>query len=134
MTDVGFDMHGVLTELPQILHPILKMMRDSGHRIHILSGPSKLNIMRELGRLGYIRGVHYDYIFSITDHLILMGVPTTKGHTHSNPLFPDNDWWASKGKYCKWQKIMHLFDDSPRYNDHDYLPPFTKFYLIGGGK
>jgi len=126
---VGFDLHGVLTERPDISREFLKFLRDVGIEIHIMSGPPREQIIEELEELGYEEGVHYDVLFSVVDFLKEHHVPMWQDEDE-NWWAHDEDWWRSKGRYCAEAGIMSLFDDSRKYRP--YLPKGTTFHYITG--
>ena len=122
---IGFDLHGVLTEAPEILKPILMALRLRGDEIYVLSGPPRIVIEAELKKLRYFEGVHYDHLFSMIDYAREKGHEIwekPKGHYWCD----DKIWWTLKGKCCHENEIEILFDDRPEYRAH--LPINTTFF------
>lgn len=126
---VGFDLHGVLTERPDIARELLIFLRDIHIEVHIMSGPPREDVIKELESYGYEEGEHYDVIFSVVDFLKEHHIPMWQDKK-DRWWAHDDDWWPSKGQYCVEAKIMSLFDDSREYEP--YLPPETTFHYITG--
>lgn len=125
LAKIGFDLHGVLTEAPKVLKPILMALRKAGHEVYILSGPPEKVVRKELDSLGYYEGVHFDKVFSMIDLAMKLKAKVweqPKGHYWCN----DRLWWTLKGLICKEHNIQILIDDRPEYQIH--LPEFTTFY------
>jgi len=126
---IGFDLHGVLTERPDISREFLKCLRDVGIEVHIMSGSPLEDLRIELDDYGYEEGIHYDALFSVVSYLKDHHIPMWQDE-NGNWWAHDDDWWPSKGKYCVDNSIIALFDDSRRYEP--YLPEYTTFHHITG--
>ena len=111
---IAFDLHGVLTEAPHVFKIITSMLVAQGMKISIMSGPSREEVVAELTKLGYERGIHYQHVISIVDYLRHKGIELWKDkkggwETHAK------EWWSSKGELCKEFKVGLIIDDSPEY-------------------
>ncbi len=126
--DIGFDLHGVLTERPDIMRGILEFLVQQGFVIHIISGSPLVELEAELTSLGYIKNLHYHKLYSIVDELKSRG---TKMWTddQGNWWCDDELWWPIKGEICEELGIKHLFDDSIQYGR--FMPDGTTFHLVG---
>lgn len=128
MSKFGFDIHGVLDKHPNLLL-IMKALLDAGHDVHVLTGPSFHLAVEHLEALGAELGVHYNHLFSITDHLISMGYDVV-WRDPQNPVFSDAPWDSAKAEYCKVQGICMLLDDSPVYGQY-FEKDGTDYVQIG---
>jgi len=129
---IAFDMHGVLTEYPNIFQPIMALLKDNGIDISIMSGPPRPDVVRKLEKYGYKRGIHFDHVISIVDYLHYKNA-VMKLDEKGTWWTDDETWWKSKGELCKEFKVGILIDNSPEY------APFidsqeTIFLLLNGGK
>jgi hypothetical protein len=125
---IAIDIHGVLDQAPHVVGCLMKFMRREGHEVYILSGPPMEQIGRELGEMGIKKGEHYDHVFSIVDYLKNSGVEMRQDDK-GDWWCEDDDWWSSKGSFCKEAGIDVVFDDSRKYMPN--MPAFTEFHLVG---
>ena len=110
----GFDLHGVITTDPEGYKHIFKLLRSKGHKIYIISGPSKIDLSKELHALGINRGLDYDRLLSVVDFLKEKGVKmwqNDKGSWWAG----DIDWWSAKAQICKTYGVDYMFDDTHTY-------------------
>ncbi len=126
MKKIGIDLHGVLSDYPEKFMSVLEKSCKI-YEVHILSGPPHHEVLDELHDLGYRRGIHFDFTFSVVEHLSLNNIKMWKDE-NSDWWSTDDNWWAAKGNYCKEKGIELLIDNSIKYKD--YLPVFTEFILI----
>jgi len=130
---IGFDLHGVLTESPHVLKPILKMLATD-NEINIISGSELIYMEKELTEMGYVEGTHYHRVFSMVDYMKQNGYDMwtewNEKEQRETWWCEDYIWWMIKGEICDKLDIDVLFDDKIEYEE--YMPSFTKFYLIGG--
>ena len=150
MGRLGFDLHGVLHPTDEQLKewfPDMSIFIDGmeGARrviidlfkrylealgetreVWIVSGPPRLEVMEELGLLGYRRGVHYKEIASVVDFLkneeVHMWQDDKKTWWASS-----EDWWGAKAKICEKYNINVMVDDQERYGP--YFTGATRFLL-----
>lgn len=114
---LGMDLHGVIDASPNRRKDAMKGLREASNmaiKIFIVSGPPKIDIEKELDSLGLERGVHYDDIVSVVDHLKSKNIEMwtdDKGTWWAS----DEDWWSSKGNICREYNIEVLIDDSEGY-------------------
>lgn len=121
---LGIDIHGVANEpaLTKMLRDLTKILVDSGNEVHILSGPPKEIIEREVRELG----LSFTHLFSIVDFHLAAGTPMTrdgKGHYFCD----DYLWDKTKGDYCKEHGISLHFDDSDRYS-YFFTTPYARVF------
>jgi hypothetical protein len=127
MSNIAFDMHGVLDKSPGLIKPFMRMLTQSGNDVLIMSGPPADRIVEELRAYGYIKGVHYTGIASVVDFLKANGVRMwlcNRGMWHCS----DKEWWESKGQMCALMHVDILFDNDIRYALT--MPKTTKFVLF----
>jgi hypothetical protein len=112
---IAIDLHGVITNNPKFFDALLNMLRCADKKIHIVSGPPRLQIEKEINSLGLYSHYHYNDIHSVVDYLRLSeGVKMwqdEKKHWWTN----DHDWWQSKGKICRVINADVILDDKLEY-------------------
>lgn len=125
---ISFDLHGVISDIPDVLKFITTSLINSGAEIHIITGSTTEVAKKELELLGYVEGKNYTHLQGVPDYLI------SKGHTpigihpvFLNPEFPPEIWDKSKGDYCKEKGINLHFDDSLVYLDN-FTTPFARLF------
>jgi hypothetical protein len=129
MAKFGFDIHGVMDKYPNLLI-IMKSLMDCGHDVHVLTGPSIPLAIEHLQAVGAELGVHYNHLFSITDHLIECGYDV-QWRDPSNPVFADAPWDSAKAEYCAVHNICMMLDDSPVYGKY-FNQGITEYLQVGG--
>lgn len=128
MRSIGLDVHGVIDADPTHFGEVMELLKLSGVRVHILTGPTLEDVEGELDRMNILPGMHYDDIFSIVDALKKTGVEMWKDDK-GGWCCEDGVWWMSKGVYCRAHRIDVMVDNSARYAD--FMPPTTRFILYG---
>lgn len=127
--NIGFDFHGVLNLKDDKFRKLAQRYREQGHSVHILTGPTEQQFLKEAEGL-VEKGVHYDYLFSISDYLI------TKGHEFTGskefPVFADDVWNDAKGEYAFYSNLDEHYDDFEEYGK--YFPDTCKFFLVVNGE
>lgn len=123
---IGIDVHGVIDKAPGLMVAVMDMLRDMGHEICIISGPSRKQIEEELFAMNIFMpgGI---MVYSVVDYLRGSGVKMwqdDKGDWWSS----DEEWWASKGNICREHGVDMLMDDSEKYAPG--MPDTTRFYLV----
>lgn len=111
---VGIDLHGVIDDNPEFFDIILSRMSLNDAEVHIVSGPPKADIIAELVKLGFKKGVHYKDAHSVVDFLKESGIKMwqdNRGRWWTN----DDDWWDSKAKMCDKLSLKWMLDDKERY-------------------
>lgn len=127
--NIMFDLHGVIGDYPETFKPLMQLLKTSGHKIFICSGPDCKTIKEELDFLGYYQNTHYDEIISIYEHLLNLGV-TFEFDECNRPWTDETIWWNSKSLICKKYKIKIMIDDHIEYSKT--LDPETTFVLFRG--
>lgn len=131
----AFDFHGVLNQKPRLNQFLLGMLKkaiSSKSKIYICSGSSSEKLRKELDELGFIEGVHYDELCSVTDHLKQKGVPHTfdeNGHFWTDDKF----WWPAKAEIAREKEFTVLVDDCEKYKEH-FLPSDKTLFVLTNGK
>jgi len=135
---IGIDLHGVIDDDPKWFQSRLArlewLMIGFGEYkpidIYIISGPPKEDIRKELEKHKICRGLHFDEIFSVVDHLKEKGVEMwqdERGRWWSH----DEEWWKAKAEICEKHGVDMMLDDKK-----EWAPYFknikTKFLLYGG--
>lgn len=125
---IAVDLHGVADSFPDLLKPLMYLLRESGNMIMVLSGPPKDQIIDKLTKLGYEAGTHYDRVESVVDFLKNEGVNMWQDEK-DEWWSSDEEWWASKAAMCERFGVDILIDDSERYRPY-FENSKTKFVLI----
>jgi len=114
---IAFDVHGVLDTHLRELKPMIRMLDILGYEIHIISGPSKVQIMKRLKNFGYNEDNFFIYpssrVHSVVNFLEEDGVKFE--YKDGNPWTDEQTWWTSKARICKSFDIDYLVDDSLQY-------------------
>ena len=125
---IGLDLHGVIDALPEFFEFLTDSVIKNGGEIHIITGGSW---NQDLEDLINSYGVKWTHKFSVYDHLIEIGTPTT-----GEIKFPDGTiqskfvgdaWDKAKGDYCRENEISFHIDDTLIYNDF-FTTPFTRLW------
>jgi hypothetical protein len=119
----GFDIHGVLDDLPETFVAINNALYHAGHEIHILTGShASERVFKQLADLGIL----YHKFFSIADHHKDKG--TKIWYDEKNTPWIDRETWnATKGEYCQVEGIHLHFDDSIEYERY-FTTPFARVW------
>ena len=119
----GFDIHGVLDDLPETFRALNNSLYDSGYEIHILTGSHISNkIKNQLDSLG----IKYHHLFSISDYHKSIGTEMWYDDD-GQPWLDKESWNKTKGEYCEKHGINLHFDDSDVYNEH-FKTPFARVW------
>lgn len=125
---IGLDLHGVISDLPDVFKFLNEAVIAKGGEVHILTGSTLEKAQRELDDLGFEKGIHYTILFSIVNHHIENGTEITGYHAvNKNPEFPNEDWDKTKAEYCAKNNINLHIDDSMIYNDY-FTTPFARLF------
>ena len=125
---VSLDIHGVIDAIPDFFAFLSESIVKNNGQVHILTGGSWTQEL-ESQLLSY--GVKWTHKFSVYDHLIEIGTPTT-----GEIKFPDGTiqkkfvgdaWDKAKGDYCRENEISFHIDDTLIYNDF-FTTPFTRLW------
>lgn len=127
---LGLDLHGVISDIPEVFKFIMESIIKNGGEVHILTGTTTIKAVKELSDLGFRPGVHYNHLFSIVDYHLEEGTKITGYHEKfQNPEFDDELWDKTKGDYCKENEIGLHIDDSLIYKDH-FSTPFARLWTL----
>lgn len=127
MSKLGLDIHGVIDKRPDLFANLSRMVKESGHEVHVLTG-SKItdSIYEKLNDYG----IKYDNIFSILDYHSEQ-VETDMWQDSRNNWWIDDDIWnQTKGIYCKNKGIDLHIDDTKIYGKY-FDTPFMHFTVDG---
>lgn len=128
MYKIGIDLHGVLTDRPRLMKPILQSFVETLNcEVHILTGSFSEEAVKELESYGYIKNIHYTHLFSILDEVKQRNIEITYDD-EGNPWCDSDIWNSMKGIYCQRANIDVLYDDSHIYGE--YMPENTQFYFV----
>lgn len=125
---IGMDVHGVLNKFPEKVLPFLEILVNSRHKVVIISGPPKEQILQEIKGLGLIEGTHYHEVVSVVDYLKKTGCPMWQDE-NDRWWAPEEDWWCTKASICKLNNVDLHFDDSAEYKK-DFESIDTDFILF----
>lgn len=118
MKKIAFDVHGVIDKYPEIIYPMIKLLQKIGNQICIVSGPYIYLIKEDLERIKFFdSGLNINRfipIYSVVDFLIDSGVKIWEDE-NGNTWTDEQNWWNSKAKICKINKIDFIIDDSEKY-------------------
>ena len=124
MKKLGLDIHGVIDKDPDMFVGIAKLVRASGHEVHIITGVSKQHVVWDQLKSYNDGEKWWDYIFSVEDWLLENNIPKTKDE-NMNWHFDDRSWNIAKGLYCRIKQISLHIDDSEIYGKY-----FTTSYFL----
>lgn len=114
---IAFDVHGVIDTYPEIIFPMIKLLREIGNKICVVSGPEELIIREHLEKLKFFDTcliAKWMPVYSVVDFLKNTGVHTWEDE-NGNVWADDQNWWDSKAKICKRENIDYIIDDSKKY-------------------
>jgi len=121
----GFDIHGVLDDLPDTFVVLTRSLKEAGHEIHILTGSHWTD---EIEQYLHEMGVPWHRHFSIADHYRDLGMePPIRYDELGRPWIPEEFWDSAKAEYCRREGIHLHFDDSPQYEPH-FTTPFARIW------
>ena len=112
---IAIDVHGVITHNPKFFETLLNLMKRADKEVHIVSGPPRLQIEKEINSLGLYSHYHYSDIHSVVDYL--KHSEGAKMWQDENERWWTNDhgWWHSKGKICRIINADVILDDKLEY-------------------
>ena len=111
---IAFDVHGTIDTSPEVFKPMMQMFMRSGVGVVIFSGPPTNDIEKELKKLNYEQGVHFNEVYSVVDFLKAIDTPMEqdkKGHWWCD----EKIWWETKGLMCEDVCIDMVIDNDFRY-------------------
>ena len=114
---VAFDVHGTLDRSPQMIIIWMKMFRESGHDICIISGPPILEIRKHLNEIHGEFFKDFIQIYSVVDWIKDQGIAMDQNENGSW-YCNDAHWWRSKAVMCQEFDIDMIIDNEIRYKKH----------------
>lgn len=119
----GFDIHGVLDDLPETFVELNQALYDAGHEIHILTGSHASDkVFSQLTDLGF----RWHKFFSIADYH-KENKDTKMWYHNGTPWIDKTEWDKTKGDYCRREGIHLHFDDTPEYEGY-FTTPFARVW------
>lgn len=122
MKKIGLDIHGVISNNPDLFKELTNTWCQAGIEVHIITGSrisdSLKNQLREWG-------IQYTHLFSISDYHHGLGTPM-QGYEKYQPLLDENLWNRTKGEYCQKMGIDLHIDDTEIYGDY-FTTPFMLY-------
>lgn len=114
MKKIGFDIHGVIDQNPELFSKIINKLKGLGYEIHILTGSLiNQNLLTELS----LYDIAYDKIFSILEYH--KDNDTDMWEDSKGNLWLDEDTWnETKGNYCNKNNIKLHIDDTKIYGNN----------------
>jgi len=123
---MAFDIHGTIGMFPIIFKPIMRAYVESGMDVCIISGPSEVQIRKELIDLGYDEGIHFNgEVYSVVDFIKYKTDVKMEQYENDSWYCEDKFWWASKGLMCDIYNIDMITDNDIRYKAN--IPLSTMF-------
>jgi len=123
MKKFGFDIHGVLDDLPETFVALNSALYNAGHEIHIITGISANKyVLQEL--LDF--GIRWHKFFSIVDYHKSIGTPIQYGNG-GLPWLDRELWDRTKADYCRKMGIDLHFDDTGTYEPY-FTTPFARVW------
>jgi len=111
---LGLDFHDVIDKAPAMFVDLAKKVRCRGGEVHVLTGsPDDAALDRDLRSFNGGKR-WWDYIFSITDHLLAKGIPYTID-ARGGKVFAESYWDSAKAEYCENEGITVHIDDSETF-------------------
>lgn len=124
---LGLDIHGVIDFKPEIFSFMSKSVIASGGEVHIVTGGTWNDELRNLVEES---GIVYTHFFSVYDHLIEIGaekIGVIQFPDGTKQKKFDGDLWDSiKGEYCFKMGIDLHIDDTEIYSNY-FKTPFLLF-------
>ena len=125
---IGFDLHGVISDLPEVFKFIGESIIKNSGEVHILTGSNEIKAIYELREIGFIKDIHYTHIFSVQDFLDRTDLPSKSIHPKYGNLEYVDIWWdRAKARYCKDNDINLHLDDTAIYGDY-FGTPFARVF------
>ena len=114
---VGLDIHGVIDSDPvRFLEFAREVKKGCGNDVFIITGPPvNDDLLDELAKFGFIKGIDFDVVLSIQDELEKSNVPVTGLDKHGRNHYDDEQWDSCKAKICERYDIDVHIDDTLRY-------------------
>lgn len=129
---LGLDLHGVISDLPEVFKFMCESIIKNNGEVHIITGGSRMKALKEMELLGIHASIHYTHFFSLLDYHIENETTVTGwNEKYKNPEFSDKDWDATKAEYCRNHGINLHIDDSMIYNEY-FSTPFARLYTHTG--
>lgn len=122
---LGLDVHGVLDANPKDFVTIAKYVRSIGGEVHIITGSSYDENLKQLLLSFNNNCIFWDYIVSIQDELIKRKEPEGI-NIYGRPYWKDETWDRIKGEYCARNMIDIHYDDTERYSEY-FTTPFILY-------
>lgn len=120
----GFDIHGVLDDLPGTFVALNNALYNAGHEIHIITGiTASTEVLRELQDAG----IKWHRFFSIVDYHKSVGTKIEYDEKTGLPWLDKEMWNRTKADYCEREGIDLHFDDTGAYEPH-FRTPFARVW------
>lgn len=111
---IGLDIHGVIDADPEFFSVFSRMIINSNHEIHVLTGKHiKDGVLEELNKYNIV----YTKLFSIADYHKENGTPM-RYDDKGTPWIDNELWNKTKAKYCADNNIHLCIDDSKNYGQY----------------
>lgn len=115
--NIGFDIHGVIDENPELFSTMINDFRELGYKIHILTG--SLITKKLTDQLDSYK-INYDSLFSILEYHKNLGSEMWKD---KRGWWIDDDLWnETKANYAKKKKLDFHLDDTRIYGKYFETP------------
>jgi len=124
---IGVDLHGVIDDDITFFKGLLEIFYFASIEIYVISGPPVKDIEQELEEYGFKKGLHYQHVASVVDHLKNKGVQMWIGQ-EGTWWASDDEWWSAKAEICDNKNIDLMIDDSEEY-EKAFKKIRTKFLL-----
>jgi len=85
--------------------------------IYVISGPPKIDVLKELNQLRIYQGVHYTDVYTIVDFLKEKDVEMWLDYKNTW-WASDENWWGAKAKICEKLNIDLMIDNTNKYKPY----------------
>lgn len=119
---IGIDYHGTIERYPSVFRVLTLHWSRMGHDVHIVTGMQWKYALSGLKK----HDIFFNNHFSIIDYHIERGTSMEK--TDSDWWMEDEQWFRSKGDYCRAARITLLFDNDLEFGR--FLPETCTFILV----
>lgn len=119
---IGIDVHGVADADREFFSDLTRLLVESGHEVHILTGSEHTLALETILRDRL--GLRWTHLFSITTHHKTVG--TAIDFIDGNPFMDEETWNRTKAEYCRINKVQLHIDDSPVYG-RTFETPYARY-------
>ncbi len=130
MNIISIDYFGTLGTYPSFWQELLAHAKSEDMKIYVISGPWPEDLIKQLESKGYIRGTHYDNVFSILSHLSGKGLEVWYDEDRDSWQSHGIAWYRSKSEICQKIRSRIHFDSDPRFGP-DFKTVPTRFVHTG---